>query len=53
MEEMAAYGTTLGHTNDLGKFHVEYSHYASVRFIRLHFPLVETIASHMGLDNSP
>lgn len=52
-EEIATTESALNHPTNLYKFYEAFSPYVDVKFIVLHRPYVETIASHLGFDNGP
>jgi len=53
MEEMANSETALNHPINLRSFYNTYSPYADIKFVVLHRPFIDTIASHMGFDGGP
>lgn len=52
-EEIAATESALNHPTNLYQFYEAFSPYVDIKFIVLHRPYVETIASHLGFDNGP
>lgn len=52
-EEIATHELALNHPTNLYDFYEAFSQYVDVRFIVLHRPYLETIASHIGFDGGP
>ncbi|KAL7547940.1 hypothetical protein ACHAWF_011209 [Thalassiosira exigua] len=52
-EEISVDPYALDHPTNLDKFYESYSPHVDVRFVVLHRPYLETIASHRGFDNGP
>ncbi|KAL3805396.1 hypothetical protein HJC23_009103 [Cyclotella cryptica] len=52
-EEIAVSQTALNHPINLDKFYDAYHAYAEIKFIVLHRPYLETIASHPDHDSGP
>ncbi len=50
MEEIAESETALNHPFNLSRFYETYSAYADIKFVVLHRPFLETIASHTDWD---
>ncbi|KAL7551414.1 hypothetical protein ACHAWF_014621 [Thalassiosira exigua] len=53
MEEIADSETALNHPLNLRSFYRAYSRYADVKFVVLHRPFLETVASHLNFDGGP
>eukprot|EP00804_Cyclotella_cryptica_P004087 CCRYP_020324-RA/>CCRYP_020324-RA protein AED:0.03 eAED:0.03 QI:165/1/1/1/1/1/2/156/399 len=51
--EIATSKSALNHPFNLTAFYVAYSRYADIKFIVLHRPYLETIASHANWDSTP
>jgi hypothetical protein len=52
-EEISMSPTALEHPMNLEKFYNAYSPYANIKFVVLHRPHIETIASHADFDGGP
>lgn len=51
--EISMSPTALEHPLNLDKFYNSYSPFADIRFVVLHRPHIETVASHPGFDSGP
>mmetsp|Transcript_25426 Transcript_25426/g.45969 ORF Transcript_25426/g.45969 Transcript_25426/m.45969 type:complete len:395 (+) Transcript_25426:117-1301(+) len=51
--EIASSESALNHPTNLHQFYDAYGPYVDIKFIVLHRPYVETIASHLGFDRGP
>lgn len=52
-EEIANSNTAASHPTNLNNFYDSFGPYVDVRFVALHRPYLETIASHPGFDGGP
>mmetsp|Transcript_56021 Transcript_56021/g.119121 ORF Transcript_56021/g.119121 Transcript_56021/m.119121 type:complete len:391 (-) Transcript_56021:443-1615(-) len=52
-EEISSSESALNHPTNLYKFYDAFSPHVDVRFVVLHRPYAETIASHLGFDRGP
>lgn len=52
-EQIAQDSVALSHPTNLYQFYEAYSEYVDIKFIVLHRPYLETIASHLNFDKGP